>query len=246
MGVNTLQAQRSKQRRVGTLSADSLRQKHIADSLALIKKPVLSIDSLSPVKEETTVPLDSTRFVQRKDSLMNAKPAPLPMAKKTWAPKPAKSLWLALVIPGAGQIYNRKYWKIPIVYGGFVGCAYAYTWNNGMYNDYMQAYQDIMSDDPARDSYKNFLPNGIDVNSNLTYYQELFRTRKDRFRRQRDLSVIATIGVYILSVVDAYVDAELSDFDISNDLSMTFGPTVFYGGNGSLPQGIGLRCTINF
>lgn len=75
----------------------------------------------------------------------------------TWHPNPKRALWLAIVIPGAGQIYNRKYWKLPIVYGGFVGCAYAMRWNNQMYRDYSQAYLDLMDNDPNTQSYNQFL-----------------------------------------------------------------------------------------
>ena len=67
----------------------------------------------------------------------------------TWHPDPQRALWLALVLPGGGQIYNRKYWKLPLVYGGFMGCIYAMTWNNMMYKDYAQAYLDIMDYDPG-------------------------------------------------------------------------------------------------
>ena len=152
-------------------------------------------------------------------------------------------------IPGAGQIYNHKYWKLPIIYGGFVGCAYALTWNSKMYKDYSQAYQDIMSDNPNNDSYMDFMRPGMtqaEVQARLNYYQELFRSRKDSFRRQRDLSIFAFIGVYLLSVIDAYVDAELSDFDISNDLSMTLEPAIFNDAYRKLPQGLGLQCSIKF
>ena len=122
----------------------------------------------------------------------------------TWHPNPKRALWLALVIPGAGQIYNRKYWKLPIVYGGFVGCAYAMRWNNQMYRDYSQAYMDLMDNDPNTDSYNSFMHLGTKIDeSNITRYQELFKRRKDRFRRWRDLSFFCLIGVYALSVVDA-------------------------------------------
>ena len=67
----------------------------------------------------------------------------------TWKPNPQRALWLAMVLPGAGQIYNRKFWKLPIIYGGFMGCIYALTWNNMMYKDYSQAYLDLMDDDPG-------------------------------------------------------------------------------------------------
>ena len=75
----------------------------------------------------------------------------------TWSPDPQKALWMALVIPGGGQIYNRKYWKLPLVYGGFMGCLYAMSWNNMMYKDYSQAYLDIMDSDPNTKSYEKIL-----------------------------------------------------------------------------------------
>ena len=130
-------------------------------------------------------------------------------------------MWLALVIPGAGQIYNRKYWKLPIIYGGFVGCAYAMRWNNMMYRDYSQAYLDIMDDDPTTESYNQFLHLGNKITAeNMERWKEIFRKRKDRYRRWRDMSFFCMLGVYALSVIDAYVDASLSEFDISPDLSI--------------------------
>jgi len=75
----------------------------------------------------------------------------------TWRPNPQKALWLAIVLPGAGQVYNRKYWKLPLIYGGFVGCIYALQWNNTMFKDYSQAYLDIMDSDPSTESYNHFL-----------------------------------------------------------------------------------------
>ena len=102
----------------------------------------------------------------------------------TWRPDTKRAMWLAIVLPGAGQIYNRKYWKLPIIYGGFVGCAYAITWNNQMYHDYSQAYMDIMDDDPTTDSYNQFLHLGATIDaSNMDRYKEIFRKRKDRYRR---------------------------------------------------------------
>ena len=145
----------------------------------------------------------------------------------TWRPNPKRAMWLAIVLPGAGQIYNRKYWKLPIFYGGFVGCLYALSWNGQMYHDYSQAYVDLMDNDPNTQSYNDFLHLGTTINeSNKAHYQEIFRKRKDRYRKWRDLSVFALIGVYALSVIDAYVDASLSEFDISDDLSLRVAPTI--------------------
>lgn len=169
---------------------------------------------------------------------------------KTWHPDAKKALWLALVIPGGGQIYNRKYWKLPIFYGGFVGCAYALSWNGQMYHDYSQAYMDIMDDDPTTQSYNKFLHLGNTITSdNEDYWKEIFRKRKDRFRRWRDLSVFVMIGVYAVSVIDAYVDASLSDFDISKDLSFHIQPAVINTSrdNGSIKStGVGLNCSLIF
>ena len=144
-------------------------------------------------------------------------------------PDPEKATWLALIIPGGGQIYNRKYWKLPIVYGGFVGCLYAYNWNGQMYKDYRQAYLDIMDSDPNTDSFKDFFRPGYNFEANKEYLKSVFKKRKDRYRRWRDLSIFATIGVYAISVIDAYVDAQLASFDISDDINLTIEPQMIQG-----------------
>ena len=168
----------------------------------------------------------------------------------TWKPDPQRALWLALVIPGGGQIYNRKYWKLPIVYGGFVGCVYAMRWNNMMYKDYAQAYLDLMDNDPGTASYNKFMHLGHQINSsNEERYKTIFKKRKDRFRRYRDLSFFVMVGVYAISVVDAYVDAELSSFDISKDLSMKVRPAVIPSGTSANPlyaASLGVNCSVNF
>ena len=168
----------------------------------------------------------------------------------TWRPDPKRALWLALVIPGGGQIYNRKYWKLPLVYGGFIGCLYAMNWNNTMYKDYSQAYIDIMDNDPGTQSYNQFLHNGMTINdNNKERYKTLFKQRKDRYRRWRDMSFFVLVGVYALSVIDAYVDAELSVFDISKDLSLRIEPTILdtHTSRNPLDAGaVGVQCSIKF
>ena len=162
-------------------------------------------------------------------------------------PDPEKATWLALIIPGGGQIYNRKYWKLPIVYGGFVGCMYAYNWNGQMYKDYRQAYLDIMDSDPNTDSYKDFFRPGFNFEANKEYLKSVFKKRKDRYRRWRDLSIFATIGVYALSVIDAYVDAQLANFDISDDINLSIEPQVIPGKDYLHENNYyGLNCHITF
>lgn len=167
--------------------------------------------------------------------------------KKVWKPDVETATWLALIIPGGGQIYNRKYWKLPIVYGGFVGCMYAYNWNGQMYKDYRQAYLDIMDSDPNTDSYKDFFRPGYNFEANKEYLKNVFKKRKDRYRRWRDMSIFATIGVYALSVIDAYVDASLSSFDINDDINLSIEPQVMPGNSYSRDKGYyGLNCHITF
>ena len=189
--------------------------------------------------------------VLRKDSVSMVKKQGRDWSK--WRPNPKRALWLSLVIPGAGQVYNRKYWKLPIFYGGFVGCVYAMTWNNQMYHDYAQAYMDIMDNDPTTQSYNNFLHLGATITpANEERYKNIFKQRKDRYRRWRDLSIFTTIAVYALSVIDAYVDASLSDFDISDDLSLHIAPTVISNKSIATPNNpfrssaIGIGCSLTF
>ena len=200
----------------------------------------------------SSTPVDTARLRQLSDSLLAQ-----PIAKaqqqvqKAFVPKPTKALWLSLVLPGAGQIYNRKYWKLPIIYGGFLGCAYALTWNQMMYRDYSQAYLDIMDDDPNTKSYLDMLPPRYDITGHEDQFKKIFKRKKDFYRRYRDLSAFCFIGVYLLSVVDAYVDAQLSEFDISPDLSMKVEPAVIgtpklMGGTTSGRAAYGVGCSLRF
>ena len=165
-----------------------------------------------------------------------------------WTPDPTRATWMGIVFPGGGQIYNHKYWKLPIVYGGFLGCAYALTWNNQMYRDYSQAYLDICDDDPATASYNDFLPPNYNAEANKDYLKKIFKNRKDIYRRYRDLSIFSFIGVYAISIIDAYVDAELSHFDISEDLGLRVRPSLFPSTNYYSLQShsLGVKCSLSF
>ena len=201
-----------------------------ADSIAAENKKKLLEMTSAPVLKESEVPADSLKKE---------------IDQKIWVPNPTKATWLALVIPGGGQIYNRKYWKLPIFYGGFAGCAYALAWNSQMYKDYSTAYKDAMNGNMQSSSITDLLPPGYKISE--TQLKELLRKRKDTYRRYRDLSIFAFIGVYLLSVIDAYVDAELSNFDITPDLSMKVEPAVIDNRiNNSSNRSVGLQCSFRF
>lgn len=154
-----------------------------------------------------------------------------------WKPDPMRAVWLGAVLPGAGQIYNRSYWKLPIVYGGFMGCIYAVTWTNNQYIAYKEAYRDIyhdiqngtISNSPDK-SYNAILPDGYTIESmgGAQTYQSRLKEWQNSSLRNRDMSILVTVLVYALSLVDAYVDAQLFDFDISNDLSLNMSPQLYY------------------
>lgn len=191
---------------------------------------------------------DSTELSEMTDSLLQK--VLNPAKKSKFKPDPIRSMWLGLVFPGGGQIYNRKYWKLPIFYGGFLGCAYALTWNGQMLRDYSQAYLDIMDTDPNTKSYEKMLPLGYDITGKEERFKTIFKNKKNYFRKYRDMSIFAFAGVYMLAVIDAYVDAELSSFDISKDLSMSWGPTVIQqtpkGGLMQRQTAPGIQCNITF
>ena len=157
-----------------------------------------------------------------------------------WEPEPRVAVWLSLLVPGGGQIYNRKFWKLPIVYGGYVGCIYAPTWNQSTYMDYQN-----MDDDPNTKSYEDFLPPHYVIDTSMEdWLKDVFRQRKNKYRRWRDMSIFAFAGMYIVAAIDAYVDAELSHFDISPDLSFRVEPNIMIDYKGAPTAGFSLA--LNF
>ena len=153
---------------------------------------------------------------------------------------------MSALFPGLGLVYKLRYWNLPIIVGGYMGLAYATTWNNGMLSDYTRAYREIMDNDPSTNSYMNFFPpttNEADLDR--TWLTNILQSRKNYFRRNRDLCIICMVGVYLLAMVDAYVDASLSHFDITPDLSMDVTPTLIQDSRGQRPA-VGMTWALNF
>ncbi|MBQ7448264.1 MAG: hypothetical protein IJ756_03365 [Paludibacteraceae bacterium] len=173
-------------------------------------------------KQKETQDKPASLVLQPTDTLREVKPP--------FKPDPVRAVWLASILPGAGQIYNRSYWKLPIVYGGIMGCIYAITWNNSKYLDYKAAYRDILIDDGIHTAYLDVLPKGYTVETmgGKSTYTSTLKNQQNVLRRYRDLSIVGLVAVYALSIVDAYVDAHLFDFDISEDLSMHLQPDFHY------------------
>ena len=137
------------------------------------------------------------------------------------------------ILPGAGQFYNKKYWKIPILYAGFIVLGYSIEFNNSNYKTFRKAYHYRVDEDSTTiDDFENIYPD-----------PEALLVRRDYYRRTRDLLWIITAGVYVLNIIDAYVDAHLADFDISDDLSLRAQPGLQFSGFQPIPS-VGLTFTL--
>ncbi|TVR77031.1 MAG: hypothetical protein EA412_12140 [Chitinophagaceae bacterium] len=131
------------------------------------------------------------------------------ISKEAPSHSPARAAFLSAVLPGAGQVYNRKYWKLPIIYAGFAGLGYSIYFNAGEYRNFRNAILTRLDDNPdTTDPYEDI------------YTTENLITLKNYYRRNLDISVVASILLYALNIIDATVDAHLFEFDVSDDLSL--------------------------
>lgn len=196
-----------------------------------------------------TVMSDSIYITETSDTIVvQSEPQTSQVAIAVFQPDAQKAVWLAAVVPGLGQIYNRQYWKVPIIYGGTLGLVYGITWNDRMYVDYRKGYVDLMDKDPNTNYFEHLLPSGVVLdNSNSSYYTKIIKTKLDNYRRYRDLCIIGTAVLYLMSIIDAYVDAQMFDYDISPDLSLEVAPTLI-APSSSYEQdtSVGLSCKLKF
>jgi hypothetical protein len=188
------------------------------------------------------------------DTLVVAKPV-----KHKFKPETLKATMMAVSFPGLGQIYNRKYWKIPVVYAGFGALVYSAGFNSKRYILYMKAYQDFTDNILATDSYIKVIAPTVDRNtydplwnpkgyniSSYSYYKDAMLTMVDYYKRFRDLSYIGIAGWYLLSILDANVDASLFNYDISNNLDIAVAPMQFSLPGGFVGAGINVSVKVTF
>ncbi|MBQ2783655.1 MAG: hypothetical protein IJE99_01495 [Alistipes sp.] len=131
-----------------------------------------------------------------------------------------KATTLSTICPGAGQIYNKSYWRVPIVIGGLASTIYTIDWNNRGYQRFKTAYTLRVDYEKNPEKY----PNGSADEFRGAYTSTFLKNLKDSYRRNRDLCILLTAGVYVLNIIDAHVDAHLKDFDISDNLAMDIEP----------------------
>ncbi|MBQ8492706.1 MAG: hypothetical protein IJ464_00275 [Alistipes sp.] len=152
-----------------------------------------------------------------------------------------KATTLSTIFPGAGQVYNKSYWRVPIVIGGMASTIYTIDWNNRGYQRFKTAYALRVDYDKNPDKY----PGGAADEFHGAYSATFLKNLKDSYRRNRDLCIILTAGVYLLNILDAHVDAHLQDYDISDDLSMNLEPYFDYTTVGSQPV-YGVNMSLKF
>jgi len=180
-----------------------------------------------------------------KDTVITS-PKTLPVKTQEPEHSPRKATIYSALLPGLGQAYNKKYWKIPLIYGGFGTLGYFIGWNNKNYNISKQAYSDLSDDDPATDSYmklKQIIYYDLENASSVANLKEGLISSQDYYRRNRDLLIIVTAAFYGLNIIDASVDAHFFNFDISDDLTFQWEPTWDQVRNQKI---FCLNCTFNF
>lgn len=131
-----------------------------------------------------------------------------------------KATTLSLICPGAGQIYNKSYWRAPIVVGGLASMIYVIDWNNRGFQRFKKAYTLRADYDQNPDKY----PNGPADEFGGRYSTTFLKNLRDSNRRNRDLSILLTAGIYVFQAIDAHVDAHLKDFDVSDNLTVDLKP----------------------
>jgi hypothetical protein len=164
---------------------------------------------------------------------------------------PKKASIYSAILPGLGQAYNKKYWKIPIIYGGIGACIYFVDWNNSRYQLVRNAYIDLSVTEGfneeeflKRNSKIPFLL-GHDYSNSVDkeYVRDYLTQAQAYYRRNRDLLVIGTAALYALNIIDASVDAHLYNFDISDDLTFNWSPSIITLENQKI---LCLNCSFNF
>jgi len=131
---------------------------------------------------------------------------------------PKKAGLYSAILPGAGQVYTKKYWKVPVIYGGLITSAYYINESNDLYQLYKSTYLNRLDGD---------------FNDNLNYSDSDLRTLTEHYRRNREVSALLFTLTYILNIVDASVNAHLFDYDVSEDLSLHIQPVYFSKENAS-------------
>lgn len=183
-------------------------------------------DSIPSRKEKNKVKTEATANEPLKDSARIAVEA-----------RPRIAVRKSAILPGLGQVYNKRWWKVPLVYGGFVGVGLVFEFNQRQYKVFLKEAQ-FRELNPGKTQNPLYAP----------YSREGIISIKDSYRRNRDLSILAGIGFYAIQLIDAYVDAKFFRFDVSDSLSFKIEPLIQNGtisnASASVPE-VGFRLKVS-
>lgn len=226
-----------------TASTETVGQALGVDSLVAQEGVPLSLSLNAPLETEAATQTDSTASPA---ATIATTEEPVPPKLPFWKqPYPNSTVaLLCSIVPGGGQLYNQRYWKMPIVWGAMAGATFFIVRNQRIFGEYFRAYADLMGPDPmSKDSWKVFVPYGADPEEYLkngSLKGTLDRGVKES-KANRDLSLLIGGVLYMLSALDAYVDSELYYFDVSPNLSIRIGPTITPPSPGTPPSaGVGI------
>ena len=230
---------------LGTSTADTLGTK---EPSKLVATPPTATPDLADKGKAESKALQSTTAMKG-----DKRPGELPFIKKMtrWFTRYPNSnvALLCSIIPGGGQLYNQRYWKIPIALSAMTAGLYAVTWNQRLYNEYHTAYADLLSENPLdHTSWQAFIPPGADPTKYVS--DGNLRSRLERgskqYKESRDLSIVLTVALYLLSALDAYVDAELYYFNVSPQLTIDMGEGLRDKPSGPRPQSVMVGASVRF
>jgi hypothetical protein len=190
----------------------------MASALRFIIILILLISGLTPMAQNATV----------------KQPVPDSILEKEHSP--SKAALMSACLPGLGQIYNKKYWKVPIIYAGFGVLAYLIVFNANYYITYKSAYIESFNGDTAG-NYSDIVKK---------YPLSSILSAREYYRRNLEISIIFSVVLYALNVIDATVDAHLFTYDIKKDVSFRIEPTLIPPAPQSRSYSSGLKLSLNF
>ena len=233
---DTLRTKASSER-VSALTATQAERQVMEDSTAMTKEPAGSSEALQHTSAaQISKHSGGAPFIHKMTSWF------------TRYPNSGVAL-ICSIVPGGGQLYNQRYWKIPIVLSAMTAGVYAVTWNQRLYHEYHTAYADLLSENPLdHTSWQAFIPPGADPTKYVS--DGNLRSRLERgskqYKESRDLSIVITVALYLLSALDAYVDAELYYFNVSPQLTIDMGEGLRDKPSGPRPQSVMVGASVRF
>lgn len=170
---------------------------------------IVQVDTFAQVTDEFPEKKDTVKTIVKKEPVVKDS------ARLAIEAMPRQAALKSLMVPGLGQIYNKRWWKVPLVYGGFVGIGLVFEFNQRFYKVFLKEaqFRELNPQKTENPLYSNYSNQGIIA-------------IKDSYRRNRDLSVLAGLGFYAITIIDAYVDAKFFRFDISDELALKVQPSV--------------------